>query len=442
MIAIATGNAELDKAIMEILPEGYEGYIVNYREFLLRNDENYQFEIVIISNRLKGTTIELEELLFALKQNDTRVIFLTNKAMTSEIKTCLQLNIYDLVFDPIDIDMIPDILKNPKEFSDISSLYVKVMNDENIEEEITIKDKIVNKLNPKRLRSNDKNESSIHVIEKNVIVPGKEYIIKEMDKAYIAVYSAYSTGKSHTVWNLSYCLGKLDYNTTVINLDYGYSANILYGIDEIHYDVLKTIKQKNLYKDILEYAHKKNNVSVIANELGNTEEIDIDTYKKLLYYIRPKQDVVIADCRSGHSELLEEIIRDTNIDLFVFDMDLTHFQLNKQLVEKLGDLFNPEKTIAIINNCNVNSNAYKYVYSKVLGISKNFKQIMPISNCGFLSYELMDTGKVPYSEAAKKEEYKEFIENMDDLIRCIKARGKQKNRILKKFYDQIKNIIK
>lgn len=180
MIAIATGNAKLDESIMEVLPDGYEGYIVNYREFLLRNDDNYQFETVIISNRLKGTTIEMEELLFDLKQSNTRVIFLTNKEKISEIKMCLKLNIYDLVFDPIHIEKIPYIVKNPKEFSDISSLYVKVMNGEDIEEEEDEKDKkkvrLKDRLKKKKevtgttVNSDKETGSGIKVIEKIVEV--------------------------------------------------------------------------------------------------------------------------------------------------------------------------------------------------------------------------------------------------------------------------------
>lgn len=436
MIAIATGRGDLDEAIKESLPEGY---IVNYREFLLKNDDSYQFNIVILSMHLKGTTIDMEELLFTLKQNGTRVIYLTNKDFTEEIKMCLQMNIYDLLFDPLTVEKIINVIENPMEFKDISDLYVKVINDESIEKEkVSLKGSLINKLKG----VGDNSEDNIQIIEKEVIVPGKEYIIKEMDKAYISIYSACSTGKSHTAWNLSYCLGKLDYKTTVINLDYGYSANILYGIEEIYFDVLDTIIEKNLYKDILEYAWKKGNVNIIAKALGNTEELDIESYRKLLYYIRPKDDVVIADCRSGHSELLEQIIRDTNIDLLIFDMDLTHYQLNKQLVEQLGDLFNPEKTIAVINNCNVNSNAYKYIRKKILDISNNFKDILPITSCSDLSYELMDTGKFPYKEAEGKEEYKQFILDMDAILNCIKARSKQNNNLFIKSYNYIKSILK
>jgi len=43
MIAIATGKVDLDESIKENLPEEY---IVNNKEFLLKNDESYQFNIV------------------------------------------------------------------------------------------------------------------------------------------------------------------------------------------------------------------------------------------------------------------------------------------------------------------------------------------------------------------------------------------------------------
>lgn len=328
--------------------------------------------------------------------------------------------------------------------------YVELADTEK-EKPLNLKDKLVGKLISKSkieqeenpLPKETVNAEPIRIIEKENIITEKEYIIKEMGKAYISIYSACSTGKSHTAWNLSYCLGERNYKTTVINLDYGYSANVLFGIDEIYYNALKTITEKNLYKEILEYAWQKGNVSVIARGLGDTEEISIDNYKKIMSYVRTKQDVVIADCRAGYSELLEEVVRDTNIDLMIFDMDLTHFQLNKQLIERLGDLFLPEKTIAVINNCDINTNTYKYVYGKILEISKDFKDIMPISSCGFLSCELMDTGKTPYEEALKKEEYKRFVLDMDNLLSVINAREEIENRsILSKSYKFVKNLIK
>lgn len=36
---------------------------------------------------------------------------------------------YDLVFDFISVEKVFDVLNNPMKFSDISSLYVKVIND-------------------------------------------------------------------------------------------------------------------------------------------------------------------------------------------------------------------------------------------------------------------------------------------------------------------------
>jgi len=291
-----------------------------------------------------------------------------------------------------------------------------------------LKDRLLNKLkhqdkqNTKDKQDADTSEESIRIIEKEKIITEKELIIKEMDKAYIAVYSGASTGKSHTVWNLSLCLCERGYKTAVVDLDYGYSANALYGIDEIYYEALQTLINKNLYKDIMEYAYEKNGLSVIAKGLGDTSEISAEEYKNIMMYIRPHHDIVITDCRTGYCDILKDIIIDTNIDLLVFDMDMIHYQLTKNLVSKLGDLFIPEKTVAIINNCDINSESYRFIYNRVLEISKNFKDILPISSCGYMSCDLMDTGKYPYQEALKREEYKRFALDMDNLLDLINAK--------------------
>jgi len=118
MIAIATGYDMLDQKIAETLGNVQ---IVNYREFLLKN----KFDIVVISRHLIGN-VEMENLLLILRQNNTRIIFLTEEDNVREIRLCLDFAIYDMLFDPIDPTRVIDLIENPRTFADIKRIFVKV----------------------------------------------------------------------------------------------------------------------------------------------------------------------------------------------------------------------------------------------------------------------------------------------------------------------------
>ena len=128
MIAIATGYVDLDEKLKKSIKDST---IIGYREFLVKEESN--FEIAIISSKLGGE-IEIQQLLFVLKQKGTRIIYLTNEENKEEIIACFDLGIYDIVLDPIDDEKIEYVLKNPQSLSTplISKLYVKYKNDEDI----------------------------------------------------------------------------------------------------------------------------------------------------------------------------------------------------------------------------------------------------------------------------------------------------------------------
>lgn len=132
MIAIATGMDALDKKIFSIFEDkGIKDIkIVNYREFLLKND----FDVVIMSNYLVGE-IELELMLLELKEKDNRVIYLTNEDKLSELKLCFRYNVYDIVLDPIDPKMIFKLYESPNKFKDIKKMFLKVNAGESIDKD-------------------------------------------------------------------------------------------------------------------------------------------------------------------------------------------------------------------------------------------------------------------------------------------------------------------
>lgn len=124
-IAIATGIEALDKKTKEkIESESQDSIeIVYYREFLLKNE----YDVCILSRRLNGAK-EIEEILFKLRCNDTRIIYITGEDDEEELKMCIKYGIYDIITGAVDADKINNILKNPMKFKNIANTILKHAN--------------------------------------------------------------------------------------------------------------------------------------------------------------------------------------------------------------------------------------------------------------------------------------------------------------------------
>jgi MinD-like ATPase involved in chromosome partitioning or flagellar assembly len=162
------------------------------------------------------------------------------------------------------------------------------------------------------------------------------------------------------------------------------------------------------------------NLNIITGKLGDEKEIGDDDFMKLLYNIRTKSDITIIDTRTGLSALTRESIKNSTYDLLVFDSDIMHFHMNMSMLEELKDDFVPEKTIAVINNTNVKSQSYKFIYNELISTGISFKDIASISSCGFLSSEVMHTGLSPYHAA--EERNKDFRNDIDSLLEKLGSR--------------------
>ncbi len=123
MIAIATGWDKLDAKTEEVfLANGIEDIqVVHYREFFLEQ----RFDTIVMSKNLVGH-IELEYLFLNLRENNTRVIYLTNESDKEELKLCFMYGIYDLVFDPITPELILKIYETPKTFADVKRTFLAI----------------------------------------------------------------------------------------------------------------------------------------------------------------------------------------------------------------------------------------------------------------------------------------------------------------------------
>lgn len=253
----------------------------------------------------------------------------------------------------------------------------------------------------------------------------KTLLVKELDTAVINIYSNCSNGKSHLAWNLSTAFANRGYKTTLINLDCGYSANLYFGIEDIYFNLLDYLIEHGEHKSILDSCYKKGNLHVISGNLGNDKMISTEDFLKIYYFARSKSDILIIDTYTGLNDITLQAINNSNIDFLIFDSDLMHFHRNKLMIESLGSTFIEEKTYAIINNSSSGSESYKYIYKEINKLNIKFKQVLPLSSCGSLGCDLMNTGKSPY-EAAKNSGFSMDINRILSTLNARNIRGKSK----------------
>ena len=272
-------------------------------------------------------------------------------------------------------------------------------------------------LNRLLFRNKERSRPAIKSLFKN---NAKTLWVKELDTAVINIYSNCSNGKSHLAWNLSKAFANRGYTTTLMNLDCGYSANLYFGIEDIYFDLLDYTIEHGEHKSILDSCYKKGNLHVISGNLGSDKMITTEDFLKIFYFARSRSDILIIDTYTGLNDITLQAINNSNIDFLIFDSDIMHFHMNKLMIERLGSAFIEEKTYAIINNCCPASESYKYVYKKINKLNIKFKGVLPISSCGSLGCDLMNTGKTPY-EAAKNSS---FSMDINRILSTLNARNR------------------
>jgi MinD-like ATPase involved in chromosome partitioning or flagellar assembly len=273
-------------------------------------------------------------------------------------------------------------------------------------------------LNRLLFRNREQSRTSIKSLFKSNT---KTLWVKELDTTVISIYSNCSNGKSHLAWNLSTAFANRGYKTTLINIDCGYSANLYFGIEDCYFELLDYLIENGQHKNILDSCYKDGRLHVISGSLGHDKMISTEDFLKIFYIAKSKSDILIIDTYTGLNDITLQAINNSNIDFLVFDSDLMHFHMNKLMVEKLGSNFIEEKTYAIINNCCSGSASYKYINKETRKININFKGVLPLSSCGSLGCDLMNTGKTPY-EVAKDSS---FSTDINRILSTLNARNKR-----------------
>lgn len=299
-------------------------------------------------------------------------------------------------------------IENKEEEEKVKYIYV-----DNKEKEIEIKEveKIVEK---------------IVEVEKPVVIEKEKIIEKKVEvvnNSTIVIVSGCTTGKSFLTWNLAYAFSERKYKTSVVNLDKHYSANMYFGIED-EYAALKNINNIKDFNGILEKSYYINDeLRIITDEICSEQEVDNDKFLKLLNLVQSDSDITIIDCKSNVDENMKIALSYASSVLVVCDTDKMHYKENLNMLDKIKDVLNTNKTILVINNI-FNESDINFIE-----IGKNFKDIVTISNCGADATNMMSSNTCPYISSNDK-----FKSDFENLLSSLQARkSKKKKSFLKKL---------
>lgn len=116
MVLIFTDNEQLDRDLSKKIEDSR---IVYYPDYVL---EEKQATTLIAT--LQPNKYNFKDFMFKVRERNIQVILILENDKVKELKDALMLGIYDIIFDPFDLEDICKKIKNPNQFSKISK-YIK-----------------------------------------------------------------------------------------------------------------------------------------------------------------------------------------------------------------------------------------------------------------------------------------------------------------------------
>ena len=116
MVLIFTDNEQLDRDLNKKIEDSR---IVYYPDYIL---EEKQATTLIAT--LQPNKYNFKDFMFKVREKNIQVILLLENDKVKELKDALILGIYDIIFDPFDLEDVYSKIKIPNSFSNISK-YMK-----------------------------------------------------------------------------------------------------------------------------------------------------------------------------------------------------------------------------------------------------------------------------------------------------------------------------
>lgn len=116
MVLIFTDNEQLDKDLNKAINDSR---IVYYPEYILEEQQATTLIATVQPNKYN-----FKDFMFKVRKKNIQVILILENENVKELKDALMLGIYDVVFDPFNLEEITLKITNPNSFSNISK-YIK-----------------------------------------------------------------------------------------------------------------------------------------------------------------------------------------------------------------------------------------------------------------------------------------------------------------------------
>ena len=116
MILIVTDNEQLDRDLSKKIKDSR---IVYYTDYILEEKDATTLIATIQPNKYN-----FKDFMFKVRSKNIQVILLLENENVKELKDALTLGIYDIIFDPFDLEDICKKINSPTPFSEISK-YIK-----------------------------------------------------------------------------------------------------------------------------------------------------------------------------------------------------------------------------------------------------------------------------------------------------------------------------
>ena len=119
MILIFTDNEQLDRDLNKKIEDSR---IVYYPDYILEEKE-----ATTLIATIQPYKYNFKDFMFKVREKNIQVILILENDKVKELKDALLLGIYDIVFDPFDLDEIYSKIINPSPFSKVSKYIKNIM---------------------------------------------------------------------------------------------------------------------------------------------------------------------------------------------------------------------------------------------------------------------------------------------------------------------------
>lgn len=124
MILIFTGNEQLDRDLSKRINNSR---IVYYPDYILEEKE-----ATTLITALQPNKFNFRDFMFKVRNKNIQVILILENDKVKELKDALVLSIYDIIFDPFNLEDIMKKIASPTPFSEISKYIQPLLELDNI----------------------------------------------------------------------------------------------------------------------------------------------------------------------------------------------------------------------------------------------------------------------------------------------------------------------